>query len=79
MSSPICFYANYFIVDDGTGCIKCTWMTSPQTEALDISAGDLVTVCGKLSVYKDVKEIWMTLISKLPTHPPSPPKIYLIR
>lgn len=35
-----------------------------QTGSQDISAGDLVTVHGKLSVYRDVKEIWMTLISK---------------
>ena len=61
------FVGFIFIVDDGTGIIRCSWWRG-QSDCDDesqppVSLGNLVTVYGRVSVYRNQREIMISTIS----------------
>ena len=66
-----CFYCSYnylfcVIVDDGSGVIICcVWFNKvSSTEELDqYELGDLISVCGRMNIFREEREINVDVIS----------------
>lgn len=62
---------SFLLVDDGTGSIKCSWHRN-HSETHDkqiedepqVDMGNLVSMCGRLNVFRDQREIWINSIGQ---------------
>jgi hypothetical protein len=55
---PYLLNFNFFLsVDDGTGCLSCCVWHNQNNDLVEATFGDLVTVMGKISVFREERQI----------------------